>query len=154
MRQKLLRAALLLALCTGGIQAPAFAQSAPAQPQEGAFVEHHVALQISDNTPEKQKLMMNVANNILKTYGPDKVAIEVVAFGPGLELLNDTNPNLAAIESLAAQGVSFDACGNTMETYQRNNGKPFPLNKIARVVPAGVPQLIELSEHGFVVIRP
>ena len=31
--------------------------------------------------------MISVANNLLKFYDPDKIAIEVVAFGPGIDLL-------------------------------------------------------------------
>ncbi len=122
--------------------------------QEGAFVEHRLALQLSDGTPEKEKLVLSVANNVLKTYGPDKVAIEIVAFGPGVDLLRPTNPNADRVASLVAQGVRFDACSITLETIERETGKPFPLNTQARKVPAGVPQLMSLAEHGYIVVRP
>lgn len=136
--------------------APVSAQPAakPGMPGESAFVEHRLALQISDPGPAKQTLILNVAFNVLKSMGPDKVALEIVAFGPGLDLLHEGNKNAERIRSLKAQGVTFDACGNTLETLERNTGKKYPLLPEARVVEAGVVQLIRLQEHGYTIIRP
>jgi intracellular sulfur oxidation DsrE/DsrF family protein len=117
---------------------------------EPAFVEHRLAIQLSDASEEKQAL----ASNILKLYGPDKVAVEIVTFGPGVELLRDDNPNRSRIGSLIVQGVRFDACMNTIETLERTSGKPFPLNPQARKVAAGVGQIITLAEHGYTTVRP
>ena len=61
------------------------AQQAPLQ--DKPFAEHKIVLQLSDNDPRKQGLVISVASNLMKLYDPDKVAIEVVAFGPGIELL-------------------------------------------------------------------
>ena len=55
----------------------------------------------------------------MKYYDPDKVAIEMVAFGPGIELLKPDNPNRKAVESLVAQGVRVDICLNTVDTLER-----------------------------------
>ena len=54
----------------------------------------------------------------MKFYDPDKVAIEVVAFGPGIDLLRPDNPNRKLVESLVAQGVRFDICLNTVDTHR------------------------------------
>src|SRR6187551_3093645 len=78
--------------------------------QDKPFAEHKVVLQLSDSDPKKQGLVISVANNLLKFYDPDKVAIEVVAFGPGIELLKPDNPARKAVESLVAQGVRVDIC--------------------------------------------
>src|SRR5580692_9494155 len=74
------------------------------------FAEHRIALQLSDNDPKKQALVISVAYNLLKFYDPDKVAIEVVTFGPGIDLLRTDNGNRNRVESLIAQGVRFDVC--------------------------------------------
>jgi len=121
---------------------------------EAAFVEHRLTLQLSDASEEKQSLVLSVANNVLKSYGPDKVAVEVVAFGPGVDLLRAGNPNAERISSLISQGVRFDACMNTITTIERNTGKPFLLNPKAIRVAAGVPQILELAEHGYMTVRP
>jgi len=123
-------------------------------PENRPFVMHHVALQLADGEPAPQSSALGVAFNILKSFGRDKVAIEVVAFGPGIDLLSEDNPNAPLIRSLVTQGVQFDACMNTIGTIELKSGKPFPLNPVARRVEAGVPQLILLAEHGYTVIRP
>jgi hypothetical protein len=45
--------------------------------QDKPFAEHKIVLQLSDSDPKKQGLVISVANNLLKFYDPDKVAIEV-----------------------------------------------------------------------------
>lgn len=149
----LFRLVLLAMLLAAG---PVFAQSPPpaGKAGESAFVEHRLAFQISDAAPEKQTLLLNNAFNVLTALGPDKVAIEVVAYGPGLGLLAAGNPNAARIRSLAAQGVVFDACNNTLESIEKRTGKPYPLLPEARKVPAGVVQLLLLHERGYTIIRP
>jgi len=82
------------------------------------------------------------------------VAIDVVAFGPGIDLLRDGNTNAQRIRSLVAQGVRFDACMNTVETIERETGKPYPLTADARKVEAGVVQIMTLAEHGYTTVRP
>ena len=58
-----------------------------------AVRRHRLALQLSDNDPKKEGLIISIANNLLKAYDPDKIAIEVVTFGPGIDLLRPENPN-------------------------------------------------------------
>jgi intracellular sulfur oxidation DsrE/DsrF family protein len=147
------RAAVAILMLTSG---PAMAQSAPLTTIEGepAFAEHRLTLQLSDSGAEKQKLVLSVAFNILKAYGPDKVAIDVVAFGPGIDLLHEGNPNASRISSLAAQGVRFDACMNTVTTIERDTGKSYSLNQLAQRVDSGVERILNLAEHGYTTVRP
>jgi ABC-type proline/glycine betaine transport system substrate-binding protein len=51
--------------------------------EDKPFAEQKVVLQISDADPTKQTLVLNVASNLIKAYGPDKVDVEIVAFRPG-----------------------------------------------------------------------
>ena len=120
----------------------------------GADEAKHIALQISDGTPEKQELVLNVAGNLLKAYGPDRVKIEVVAFGPGLRLLFADNANRDRIQSLALSGVRFSACQNTTDRMAKLLGHPPTLNPEARSVPAGVIRMVELNDSGYVLVRP
>lgn len=50
--------------------------------------------------------------------------------------------------------VSFEACGNTLDTLARKEGKEPPLVENAERVKAGVVTLIELSEQGWTIVRP
>src|SRR5580693_10277789 len=110
-------AALMLAML------PSAARAQPAPLPDKPFAEHRVVLQLSDNDPKKQGLVISVAYNLLKAYDPDKVAIEVVTFGPGVDLLRTDNVNRKRVESLVAQGVRFDVCLNTVDTVERETGK-------------------------------
>ena len=123
-------------------------------PGENPFVEHRLTLQISDAAEAKQTAVLNVAFNVLKVFGPDKVAIEIVAFGAGIGLVRDGNANASRIQSLMAQGVRFDACMNTVETIELETGKPYPLHPAANKVVAGVVQIMTLAEHGYTTVRP
>jgi intracellular sulfur oxidation DsrE/DsrF family protein len=118
------------------------------------FAEHHLALQLSDNDPKKEALVLSVAYNLLKFYGPDRIAIEVVTFGPGIDLLRAGNANRAQVDSLISQGVQFDICMNTVETIERETGKKVELNPRAVKVQAGVAQVLALTEKGFTLVRP
>lgn len=115
--------------------------------------EKKVVLQISDSSPAKQTLVLNVANNLLKAF-PDNVKVEVVAFGPGLRLLFANNANAVRVQSLAASGVRFSACENTMHAMTKKLGHAPKLEKDAVPVPAGIGRIIELTEQGYTLVRP
>ncbi|MCX7319752.1 MAG: hypothetical protein NT113_09755 [Hyphomicrobiales bacterium] len=101
------------------------------------FAEHFIALQLSDSDAKKERLVLSVASNLLKAYGPDKVAVEVVTFGPGIDLLRE-----------------FSVCGNTLDTIERETGKRPAINPLAVEVKVGVGHLLDLTERGFTIVRP
>jgi intracellular sulfur oxidation DsrE/DsrF family protein len=129
--------------------APAVAQA----PADKPFADHHIVLQLSDSAHAKQLLVLSVAYNLLKAYGPDKIAIEVVAFGPGIDLLRAESPDKARVDSLISQGVQFDICMNTVETLERE-GKHVNINPKAVRVQVGVGRILELTEKGYTLVRP
>lgn len=118
------------------------------------FAEHFLALQLSESDPRRQRLVLSVASNILKFYEPDKVAIEVVAFGPGISLLFEESEFRPLVDSLVSQGVKFDVCGNTLDTVERETGKRPKTNPNAKEVGTGVAQLMSLAEGGYTLVRP
>lgn len=140
-------ALLLLAVSVPALTAQAAAGAHP-------FASHLLALQISTADPGRQARILSVANNMLARYGPDAIAIEVVAFGPGVHLLYADNPLRKRVESLMTQGVRFDACGNTLDSIQRNTGHRPALDPHVIVVPAGVARLLELHKRGYAIVQP
>jgi len=141
-------AALLLTMLSPAVQAQ------PAPLPDKPFAEHRIALQLSDNDPKKEGLVISIANNLLKAYDPDKIAIEVVTFGPGIDLLRPENPNRQRVESLIAQGVKFDVCLNTVDTVERETGKRPAIIPLAIPVQVGVGQILALTENGYTLVRP
>jgi intracellular sulfur oxidation DsrE/DsrF family protein len=147
-----LGAAAIVALLAATFAPTARAQQAPLL--DKPFAEHRIALQLSDNDPKKQGLVISVAYNLLKFYDPDKVAIEVVAFGPGIDLLRPDNGNRKLVESLVAQGVRFDVCLNTVDTIERETGHRPDIIPAATPVQVGVGQILSLTENGYTLVRP
>ena len=89
---------------------------------------HRLALQVSDNDPEKMNAALNVAANVSKHYAAkgDEVEIQIVAFNAGLHMLReDTSPVKERLVSFASgmPNVSFKACGNTLEGMEKKEGK-------------------------------
>lgn len=147
---RMLACALFVALAATA--SPARAQQMP--PQDKPFAEHKVVLQLSDNDPKRERLVISVAYNLLKLYDPDKVAIEVVTFGPGIDLLRPKNESRKLVESLMAQGVRFDVCLNTVDTIERETGKRPEIIPGATPVQYGVGQILLLTENGYTLVRP
>jgi intracellular sulfur oxidation DsrE/DsrF family protein len=144
--------AVLAAVVAATAALPALAQHAPLP--DKPFAEHRIALQLSDSDPRKQGLVISVANNLLKFYDPDKVAIEVVTFGPGIDLLRPDNGNRKLVESLVAQGVRFDVCLNTVDTIERETGHRPDIIPAATPVQVGVGQILSLTENGYTLVHP
>jgi uncharacterized protein len=139
-------AAMMTAIPSAGAQ--------PAPLPDKPFAEHRIALQLSDNDPKKQGLVISIAYNLLKAYDPDKIAIEVVTFGPGIDLLRPENSNRKLVESLVAQGVRFDVCLNTVDTIERETGHRPDIITVATPVQVGVGQILTLTENGYTLVRP
>jgi intracellular sulfur oxidation DsrE/DsrF family protein len=139
--------------CAAGALALLSVSAAPAAPKI-----HKLALQISDNAPDKMNAVLNVAANVSRYYSDkgEEVEIEIVAFNAGLHMLRDTSPvkDRVANARKSLTNVSFKACKNTMDTMAKNEGKPVVLLPDTDVVEAGVTRLIELNESGWTIVRP
>ena len=122
--------------------------------EEKPFADQKLVLQISDMDPDKQTLVLNVASNFIKHYGPDRSDVEIVAFGPGLRLLFAENSNAGRIEGLTQSGVRFAACGNTLTKMTETLGSEPALNPHATVVPGGIVRIKELADQGYLLVKP
>ncbi len=121
---------------------------------EETFADHRMVIQVSTDDSRTQTIALNNAANLQKAYGIDNIAVEVVAYGPGLSLLMKDDPRADRIQALAMQGVRFSACSNTIAGITRKTGKKPVLNEAATVVPGGVARILELQEKGYGYIRP
>jgi len=141
----------LLAMLCLGAGSQLWAAPADSKP----FAEKKIVLQISDEDAYKQTLVLNVASNLIKHYGPDQVDVEIVAFGPGLRLLFADNSNTQRIDSLSNDsGVRFSACMNTMKKMTQALGHEPKLIDKASPVPAGVVRIVDLVGQGYILIKP
>lgn len=134
-------------------------QAVQSTPAFAAEQMHKVAVHVDESDPQRMNMALNNVQNV-KSYYESKgeaVEIEVVAYGPGLHMLRaDTSPVADRISamSLAIDGLTFSACGNTLKGMTKKEGKEIPLMSEARMVPSGVVRLIELQEDGYSYVRP
>lgn len=130
-----------------------------AMPAAAADGVHKLALQISDNDPQKMNTVLNVAANVSRHYAEqgEEVEIRIVAFNAGLHMLRaDTSPVAERLNNFSQSmpNVAFNACMNTIAGMTKKEGKEPPLLDMAERVPAGVVTLIELDEAGWTIVRP
>lgn len=119
------------------------------------LAHEHLVLQITEADLQRQNLVLNVASNVMKARGgPDQIDVEVVAFGPGISMLFANNHHAERIGSLAAQGVRFSACENSIAGATRKLGKEPEMNPSAQPVEAGIARILDLVNAGYVLVRP
>lgn len=112
---------------------------------------HKVVFQVSDADPAKWNLALNNAANVQTDLGRDNVAIEIVAYGPGIGMLKADSPAGARISSALASGVAVVACENTMKAQKLAREDMLPQ---IGYVPAGVTELMKRQQEGYAYIRP
>jgi intracellular sulfur oxidation DsrE/DsrF family protein len=167
MMKRLVRFAAIAALCVAAFPllngpTPALAQgkqsvATPAAP--GKKRDHRLVLQVNTNDPAVMNLALNNAVNVEQHYKGlgEQVKIEIVALGPGLNMLrDDTSPVKERIRTLAeaSRSISFAACDNTRANMSRAEQKEIPLISQASLVPSGVVRVMELQEQGWSYVRP
>jgi uncharacterized protein len=127
-----------------------------AQAQEAV---HKLAIHVDENDPAVMSLALNNAQNVRSYYEAkgEKVAIEIVAYGPGLNMfVAGTSPVKDRISAMSLESpeITFAACGNTHQKMVEKAGKDVPLLEEAKMVPSGVVRLMELQGEGYAYIRP
>lgn len=132
------------------------AAGALAAEDQGVFgePEHKVVIQVSTADLQVQKIALNNAMNLQKALGRYNVAIEIVAYGPGLSILTTKSEYKDRVTSMAMQGIRFSACHNTMEGIKRRTGQLPELLEGVEVVPSGVVRIMKLQQQGYAYIRP
>ena len=136
-RRKLL-ALLVLALAT-----PALGQQRKAK--------QRVVIQVSDNDPAKWTLALNNARNIQSDLGKENVDIEIVAFGPGLEMMKSESKVADRLAAAIDANINLLACQNTMQNTKVDKSDIYGGVKF---VPAGVTHIMKRQREGWAYLRP
>jgi intracellular sulfur oxidation DsrE/DsrF family protein len=152
MKNNCLRRTLALAAVALLTAAPPFAAGA-AEPTPSAEKQatHKVVFQMSDNDPAKWNLALNNAANTVKQLGQGAVSAEIVAFGPGINMLKFDSVVGERVHAAVAAGIRVIACQNTMAAMKLS--REDMLGEIG-YAPSGVVELIERQQQGYAYIRP
>lgn len=134
--------------------AAALPTQASEAPDDSLEPKHKMVIQVNSDDQNTQQIALNNAVNLQTALGMDNVALEVVAYGPGLSLFTKQSPASQRVASLAQQNIHFSACGNTIKKITAKTGKEPVLVEGVKVVPAGVLRIMELQEQGYSYLRP
>jgi uncharacterized protein len=122
-----------------------------AQAQQATPQRARVVIQVSDADQGKWNLALNNAKNIQTDLGAANVDIEIVTYGPGIDMLKLDSPVGGRIDEATTAGVKVIACENTMRGQKLTRADM--LNGIG-YVPAGVIELMSRQQQGWAYIRP
>ena len=139
MRRSLLLLALAASIAPGFVAA----QEGPARTR--------VVVQVSDADPVRWNLALNNVRNLQDELGAANVAIEIVAYGPGIAMLKFDAPTNSRVSEAIKNGVAVQACENTMRNQKLVRADMHPN---VTYVPAGVVQIIQRQQQGWAYLRP
>lgn len=114
---------------------------------------YKVVLQISDASISRQTLVLNVAENLQAEFGPS-LRLEIVAFGPGLNLMMAGTSQARRLQSLSKKGIKLVACRNTATKMTKLTGKKIKLHPDVDFTGGGAPHIVRLVNQGYVLLRP
>ena len=114
-----------------------------------------VVYHLNEGVQQASRAIGNIRNHLA---AEPQTRIVVVTHGPGIDFLLDgaqdaqNRPFIGAIGDLAAKGVEFRVCNNTLVSRR------IPKEQVvmeAKVVPSGVAEVGRLqAKEGFVYLRP
>ena len=122
-----------------------------AQAQAASAKPNKLVVQVSDNDPMKWGLALNNAYNVQADLGADTVELEIVVYGPGINMLKAGSPVADRVASAMKSGIRVLACENTMTNQKLAKSDMLPE---LGYVTAGVTQLMKRQQQGWAYIRP
>jgi len=75
-----------------------------------ATTKNRALFQVTDNDPARWTLVLNNMQNLREGVGGEPVEIELVAYGPGINMLKSDSPMKQRIAEALKSGVKVDAC--------------------------------------------
>ena len=112
---------------------------------------HKIVIQVSDNDPIKWNLALNNAKNLQDDVGAANVDIEIVAYGPGIDMLKLESPSGARVADALTAKIKVIACENTMRGQKLTRDDMLPA---LSYVPAGVTEIMARQGEGWAYLRP
>ncbi|WP_018076843.1 DsrE family protein [Thiobacillus denitrificans] len=110
-----------------------------------------MVIQVSENDPATWNLALNNARNIQKDMGKDNVELEIVAFGPGINMLKAESEVANRIGETVDSGVSVMACQNTMRNQKLDKED---MHAKVGYVASGVVEIMQRQKQGYTYLRP
>ena len=146
-RRNFFKSILAMSALAAGSVAGGAAQAATAKKQK---VVYHLS-----DAEKVPFVLSNIQNHIAGVGGPEYVEIVLVVHGPALKAFHaaQADPAVAkTIGTLKEEGVSLDACANTMKAQKVDEKGLLP--GFVKVDQGGVVRIAQLQGEGYVYLRP
>lgn len=113
--------------------------------------KYQIVFHISENNPQQWQVALNNAMAFQRNVGKDNAQVEIVAIGPGLDMLKIDSKAADRVTQALDRSIDVVACGETM-----NATKVTAADLIGgvRVVPGGIIEIADRQRAGWVYIRP
>lgn len=112
---------------------------------------HKVVFQVADGDTQKWNLTLVNALNVIAELGKHNVAIEMVVYGPAIDMLKLESEVAPRVDEVISNGVNVVACENTMHGERLTPADMLPDLNYTRT---GVVYLMEKQKEGYAYIRP
>lgn len=139
-----------LALLMTGVYAHA-AETAPSATALNGAARQRLVMQVSDGDAAHWRMVLGNARNVQAALGAANVDIEIVAFGPGLNMITQQSTVKDRVRDSIAAGVRIVACENTMKIHKLTRDDMLPS---LDYVEAGIVEVMIRQQQGFIYVRP
>ncbi len=134
---------------------PVFSPVAVAVDQQGAghasTKRNKVIFSVTDNDKGKWNVVLNNAAAVQQNVGAKDIDVEIVVWGPGINMLKMESVVGNRVEELFDKGIKVVACETTMHDLKLSASDM--LSKIG-YVPGGVIELMQKQQQGWAYVRP
>lgn len=145
------RLAATLALVASTLLAGGVAASAHAEQAANAKGKYQIVIQVTESNPQTWNLALNNAFAFQRNVGKDNSQIEIVAIGPGLNMLKSESKVTDRIGQALDKSIDVVACGETMHAMKLTKND---LIGGVRVVPGGLIEIANKQREGWIYYRP
>lgn len=148
MKRLLSSIALVAVVLFGSGLAPGSLADPGATTQTGKY---QIVFHVSENNPQQWQIALNNAMSFQRNLGKDNTQVEIVANGPGLNMLKLESPVADRVTHALDLSIDVVACGETMKNTNVTAGD---LIGGVRVVPGGIIEIADRQRGGWTYIRP
>lgn len=143
--QSLLLAGMMLVTT---LVAPAASADPVADKARGKY---QIVFHVSENNPQHWQVALNNAMAFQRNLGKENTQVEIVANGPGLDMLKLDSKASDRVTQALDHGIDVVACGETMKATKVNASDVIGG---VRIVPGGIIEIADRQRAGWVYIRP
>lgn len=114
---------------------------------------YKLIVQVSEDSTDKLKLALNHARHVQDTLGREQVAIQIVAWGPGVKTLRYYTPLAEELKEMHQRGVRIVACEKSLYGAKLKRTDLIRSFNLA-TVPSGLAEITVRQSEGWVYAAP